>query len=78
MKVQFYVSADGEVLSNKEYPVTKRLCIIPELEGPPRPAYFEAASELELTQCRIKQRVYKAVTVTIPDDYLEPVGGIVA
>lgn len=33
MKVRFYVSAEGEVLSNKEFPVDKPLCIIPEIEG---------------------------------------------
>lgn len=76
MKIRCYVSKDGEVLSNKQYPVNRPLLVIPESVGEPIPV--NAVSELELTELKWRNNVYKAVTIDIPDDFLNPVDGIIS
>jgi hypothetical protein len=75
MKVTFYVSPEGDVLSTKEHPVKSRFLMFRSLDRDPIPA--EAVSELELTQSMLGMTIYKAVTVTIPDDYFAAKDGIV-
>ncbi len=77
MTVRAYVSADGEVLSNKEYPVKSPLLLIPVYPPAGTAVAVEAASVREITDSHLQWQVYKAITVTIPDGFLTPVAGLI-
>lgn len=76
MKVRFYVSEDGEVLSNWDFPVKSPMLVLPDKGGMP-PIPCNAASELALTDLRFKTKLFRAITVNCPDDLFETKDGII-
>lgn len=76
MQFHFYVSDDGEVLSNKDYPVTAPMLVVPE---PDHVAAIpcECASELALTDCKVRYKLYCALTVKCPDVLFVSENGII-
>ncbi len=76
MIVRFYVSAEGEVLSPKDYPVRHPWLLIPLLANA-TPIEAAAVSAVALTDMRIATRVYQAITVQLPDDLMTDQEGII-
>lgn len=64
MRTRCYVSDDGEVLSNKDYPVKKPTLLVPIITSPKVPAGAAVWVEWgEPPRVTITQRVYQAVTI---------------
>ncbi len=76
MTIRFYVGEDGEVLSNRIFPVKANLCLIPEVENG-APVYGEVASALFLQASKVRFRLYKAVTVHVPEGFVRSEDGAI-
>lgn len=66
MDVHFYMSADGEVLSNKDYPVNSPTLIVPVMPKPLR-----VGEDWQTRTLAIESRVFKAHLISVPDKELK-------